>query len=144
MCRFNWQWCFTLCALCEWCPMQLDGFRAGRAQSGPVCPAVSCSHPLPLFIDVTALHSQNIALSKSADCEFACTWDKSSKQGSEGGGVLMVHILPVFLHPRTLLWSFCHCLWKNKRQALLPSVFLCCADSSVWLRRVGYQHSALA
>lgn len=34
---------------------------------------------------------------------------------------LMVHIFPVFLHPRTLLWFICSCLWENRRRVSLPS-----------------------
>ena len=46
---------------------------------------------------------------------------KARQRSREWG--LIAHIFPVFLHPRTLLWSVCKCLRKNTRRLLLPSVF---------------------
>lgn len=81
-------------------------------------------------------------LSKAA--EFACMADlHQSKAGKAGERGLIVQIFPVFLHPGTLLWSICNCLWKNGRQAFALSC-LCCADSTVWSGHVSNQHPALA
>ncbi len=77
---------------------------------------------LPVLMGVSALHViQNISFNQSCWVWVCLHGWPSSKAVNRGEGLLEC-IFPVILHPRTLLWSVSNCLWKNRRQTLLPSV----------------------
>lgn len=112
---FNWHWRFMLSAPCEWRLMLLDGFRAEQSQPG------LGGHPWVLAL---CIFLQNIPFKPKLLSGSLPAWLTLIKAMQWGRGEgLIVPIFPVFLHPRTLLWSICNCLWKNRRQVLLPSVF---------------------
>lgn len=111
----------------RWFMIRVNGVSCCWMVSGLNSPSLlwsvlSQKSSVPGFMGVRALHDKILLLNKTAECEFACMADPHQRQwGREEG--LLVHIFPVFLHPRTLLWSICNCLWKNRRQVLLPPVF---------------------
>lgn len=78
---------------------------------------------VPGFMGVRALHVRRNIPFKQSCWVWVCLHGWPSSKAVRVSHGLLVHIFPVFLHPRTLLWSICNCLWKNRRQVLLPPVF---------------------
>lgn len=141
MSPFNWRCRFMLSALCEWCLMLLEGFRAQRSQSGLFCLR---SRPCPRswVLGLCMLH-KIVLLTKAAECEFVCMADPHQSEAvKDGRGFNSTHISS-FSASQDIVVVYLRLFMEKQEASSYALTFLCCADSSVWSGHVSNQHSAL-